>query len=154
MKFQALPTEGTAPLHKKANCIPKHNWNLVRNKLTGKVNSTGQVKYFPFLRLGLCCHEMPQLFPWRCTGLGLTGQDDQRLNHHPATPGFSWWTGHPIAVEPKWSSSKLSSDHTADPGTFEISMWQLANEPSNFNSLKKQVVYHVALPRRFPHTMG
>lgn len=33
-------------------------------------------------------------------------------------------------------------------------MWQLANESSNFNSLKKQVVYHTALPHRFPHTMG
>lgn len=40
------------------------------------------------------------------------------------------------------------------PRTLEISMWQLHNNSFNCNSLKKQVVYRVALPHRFPHTMG
>ena len=109
-KPQAFLTRGTAPLSGKANCNPTHNWNLVSNKLIGRANEVGQVKHSPFSAVGasdFCC-AMPQPFPspWKCTGLVLTWEDDQHLNHHSATPGFSWSTGHPTVAQtqPKWSS--------------------------------------------------
>lgn len=52
MKSQAFLTKGIAPLHQKANCIPKHNWNPVRNKLPGKLIQQAKLNIPLFLPLG------------------------------------------------------------------------------------------------------
>lgn len=101
---------------------------------------------------------MPRPFPspWRCTGLVLTWEDDQHLNHHLQhldSPG-RLVTQQLHRPSPSGLATYSAPITQPIPHTPEISMWQLANKFSNCNSLKKQVVYHVTLPHRFPHTMG